>query len=286
MPRELPEDDEVMRHLMNNRPREDFGGLSSNEMHRLLYDTYEAACPLQINSPIADETLDALPFFRLTEIFLEIIQRDGYVKLTPLQALPKKILTELYSHKFIPEYFIETGLYKLSREVDSPVLSALHYNTQLSGLIRKANKKLFLTKVALKLLAENNRTMLFIKALQAYTNKLSWSYFDGYPEMPVGNLGWGYTIFMLMHEGDVPREPTYYASKYLQAFPEFFETLPKRQYSTPEQDLERCYSLRTFERFLERWGFVSTQDATTGMNTEHRRYIPTPALKAIFRFDN
>lgn len=286
MPRELPEDDEVMRHLMNNRPQEDFGGLSSNEMHRLLYETFEAACPLQINAPLADETLDDLPFFRLTETFLKIIQRDGYVKLTPLQALPKKILTELYSHKFIPEHFIETGLYKLARKVDSPVLSALHYNTQLSGLIRKTNKKLYLTKATLKLLADNNRTMLCIKALQAYTNKLAWSNFDGYAQIPVGNFGWGYTIFMLMREGDVPREAAYYASKYLQAFPGFLETFPRRQYSTPERDLTRCYSLRTFERFLERWGFASTQDATTGINTEHRKYISTPALKAIFRFDD
>lgn len=285
MSRELPEDDEIMRHLMNNRPEEDFCGLSSNEMHRLLYETFDANCPLQINTPISDQTLDSLPFFRLTEEFLKIIQRDGYVKLTPLGALPKKILTELYSHKLILEEHIEDGLHKLTREIDSLALSALHHSTVLSGLIRKANNKLYITRETSKLLVGNNRTMIFIKALRAYTDKLPWSNFDGFPSMPVGNLGWGFSIFMLIQEGETPRQASYYGAKYLQAFPGFFQTYPRSQYSTPEKDLMRCYSLRTFERFLEYWGFVSVQDRMPWTERELTKYVSTPALKEVFRFD-
>jgi hypothetical protein len=145
---ESANDPEAIRHLINNRPEEEFAGLLSNEMHRLIYETFEADSPLKINRAISNETIDRLPFFRLTEEFLKILQRDGSVKLTPLGALTKRTLTELYSHRLILEEVIETGIYKLTKEVDSNALSALHHNTVLAGLIRKANGKLLLTKKA------------------------------------------------------------------------------------------------------------------------------------------
>lgn len=280
---ESPEDAEAIRYLINNRAEEDFGGLSSNEMHRLIYETYEADSPLQINRAISDETLDRLPFFRLTEEFLKILQRDGSVKLTPLGALPKRTLTELYSHRLILEDLIETGIYKLTREVDSPALSMLHHNTILAGLIRKANGKLLLTREGTRLLMNKERSNLFLKTLQAYTDKLPWSNLDGYPAIPVGNVGWGFSILMLLQEGDKPREASYYASKYITAFPHFLATFPHGEHSRPERDLIRCYCLRTFVRFLEWWGFVrNTEEPTSWFNGEQRKFVAALALKEVF----
>lgn len=67
------------------------------------------------------------------------------------------------------------------------------------------------------------------------TEKLAWSDMDGYPSMPIGNLGWGFTVYLLLREGGAPHEAQYYASKYLKAFPEFFQTFPKREHSNVEQ---------------------------------------------------
>ncbi|HEY9489815.1 MAG TPA: hypothetical protein VIQ51_15860 [Chryseosolibacter sp.] len=286
MPEQSPEDSEAIRHLINNRPEEDYCGLTFNEMRRLSFETFEADSPLQINPSISDQALDSLPFFRLTEEFLKIIQRDGYVKLTPLGALPKKILTGLYSHRFILEEAIEKEIHKLTREVDSPALSALHNNTVLSGLIRKANGKLFLTKVGSKLLTTRGRNKIFMRALYAYTDKLPWSNLDGYPALPVGNLGWGFSILMLLQEGDTPRAASYYAAKYLKAFPEFHHTYPLREYSTPERDLIRIYCLRTFDRFLEWWGFVKADRPISWLERDLTLFTAAPALKEIFQFDS
>jgi hypothetical protein len=82
-----------------------------------------------------------LPFFRLTEEFLKILQRDGSIKLTPLGALPKKALVELHGHGFIPEEGIEKGIHKLTREIDSVVLTMLHHNTELSGLMQGPHER-------------------------------------------------------------------------------------------------------------------------------------------------
>lgn len=285
-PKPSPEELEAIRHLVNNQPQDDFFGLSSNEMHRLIWHTFEPDSPLKINSKISSETLNQLPFFCLTEELLKIIRRDGYIKLTPLGALPKKALTELYGHRLILEEGIELGIHKLTREVDSPVLSMLHYNTGLSGLVKKLEGKLVLTKEAAMLLTTKNSQRLFEITLQSYTQKLPWGNIDGYPWPPVGNLGWGFTIFMLLNEGNATQSASYYASKYLKAFPEFFQALPKSEFSSHEHDLVRCYSLRCFERFLEWWGFVKAEGTRPRFDKERAKYTATVALKEVFRFDD
>lgn len=68
--------------------------------------------------------------------------RDGCIKLTPLGALPKKTLAERYSHRFILECGVEQGIHKLTREIDSNAITALHHNTVLAGLARKRGGKL------------------------------------------------------------------------------------------------------------------------------------------------
>ncbi len=56
--------------------------------------------------------------------------------------------------------------------------------------------------------------------------------------------------------GDTPRPTEFYADKYRAAFPGLFHRLPAYPFSTPEKDFSRCYSVRTFDRFLEWFGLV------------------------------
>jgi hypothetical protein len=92
---------EPLRVLFDNTPLDDFCGMTLNEIRNLLYNPFDKTSPLKINSDIDDDTLNNIPFFRLTEELLKIVQREKHVKLTPLGALPKKVLHELYDHKFI-----------------------------------------------------------------------------------------------------------------------------------------------------------------------------------------
>ena len=105
-------DFEPLRLLKNNTPLDDFYGLSPAEMHHLLYSACSDKSPLRFRNGIDDSTLDNVPFFRLTEEFLKISQLEKSLKLTPLGALPKKVLHELYSHKLITEEIIEAGVSK------------------------------------------------------------------------------------------------------------------------------------------------------------------------------
>lgn len=132
--------------LLNSIPQEDFCGLTTSEVHYLLYYPFGEQSPLQFQKNVGDSILDAIPFFRLTEEFLKIIQRDKRIKLTPLGALPKKVLVELYSHGFILEDHIESGIVKLTREHDAISIRTVAIVSKLAGLIKLQYGRFFLTK--------------------------------------------------------------------------------------------------------------------------------------------
>lgn len=200
---------------------------------------------------------------------------------------PRKTLVELYGHKFIIEEGIEKGIVKLSREIKSAVLSTLHPNSRLAGLVTKAKGKLFLTKAGSKVVAREDRNELFLRTLRTFTEKLPWSNLDGYAPLPIGNMGWGFSILMLLQDGDSPRDGRYYGLKYMKAFPDLVEAYPPRGYSSPEDDVLKCYYLRCFERFLEWWGFVKrTREATSYLERELTQYVATSVTKTIFRIED
>jgi hypothetical protein len=95
--------------LRNNTPVDVFLGLSPTEIHYLLYDTFGKKSPVQIRDDIDDKTLDQIPLFKIAEEYLKIIQRDKQIKLTPLGALPKKVMVELYDKNFYLTSILKVG---------------------------------------------------------------------------------------------------------------------------------------------------------------------------------
>ena len=282
---DLHEDMEAEFLLRNNMPIEDFLGLSPTEMHHLLYDTPGDKSPVQFRDDIDNNTLDQIPLFRIVEEYLKIIQRDKQIKLTPLGALPKKVLVELYNKRFLLEERIEHGISKLSREIDCTAISSARLTAEIAGLVRKANGKLVLTKAATKLLETNNRLELFKKFLWAFTEKFRWSYNDLYPEQPVGQLGWGFSLIMLDRFGDQPQNGAFYAEKYLKAFPHFISYFYS-EYTTPEQKFFRCYSIRTFERFFLWFGLATITHKNKFFDLDTSQIQRTELVSRIFKIED
>lgn len=254
-------------------------------MHHLLYDTYGDHLPLKLRGSIDSSILDRIPFFRLTEELLSIIRRDKGIKLTPLGALPKKTLFELYAHRFITDKAIDSGVTKLTRESDSEVLRTLHVTIKLAGLVRNSKGKLVLTKKSEKVLLADQRVELFKVALSTFTDKFNWSFNDGYPDHPIGQFGWGFTVYLLHKFGEDGQPIEFYANKYLQAFPQFLSYFPQREFGTPKIDFTRCYGLRTFERFLEWFGLISIQHAGRFPDKHKDMVMPSDLMNRIFQFD-
>lgn len=280
-----PDDIETNILLLNNSPVDDFLGLSPTEIHNLLYDTFGDKSPVQFRDDIDDKTLDQIPLFKIVEDYLKIIKRDKHIKLTPLGALPKKVMVELYDKRFLLDEHIESGITKLWKEDDCIAIRSARLTAEIAGLVKKVSGKLTLTRTVTKLLETNNRLQIFRQFFQAFTNKFLWSFNDGYPEQPIGQLGWAFSLILLDRFGDQPQTVEYYADKYLRAFPKFI-TFFQPDYSTPERQFFRCYGVRTFDRFFLWFGFVTVDKQKIFIDLDTDKFKRTDLVKRIFKIDN
>lgn len=265
----------------NNAPDEErLSGLSPYETHQLIHDPFCDNSPLKFQTNIDFKTLDKVPFFRITEDFLRILYRDKFVKLTPLGALPKKIMVELYAQKFIPEELIESGISKLSREQDSISIQTARFVCEQAGLVKKASGKLTLTKKGEKNLQTENRLDFFKLVYKTFVGKFNWAYHDGYTKEPVSQYGCNFSIYLLHKFGNTKRSTDFYAERYLKVFHKSI-TFFNEDYSSPQKQFNSCYELRTFTRFTDWFGFTTSENKRL---LESGKVTATDLLNKIVHF--
>lgn len=281
---ELPEEIKNQILLQNSIPHDEFLGLSPTEMHYLLYDTFGDRSPVQLLDNMTDETLDQIPLFRIVEEYLKIIQRDKQIKLTPLGALPKKVVVELYEKRFLLDEHIENGITKLWREQDCISIQSARLAIGTTNLVKKVNGKLSLTKAGTKLMESNDRTQLFKQFFQAFIEKFNWGFNDGYPDEPIGQLGWGFSVFILHKYGDQFQPLSFYAQKYLNVFP-MFVSLFQPGYSSSQDQFSTCYGVRTFDRFLLWFGLVTLQYPEKRTWLDSYQLKRTDLMYSVFKID-
>lgn len=251
-------DEEEIRNyqmLLNNRPIDDFENYSPNEMTYILYDTFHENSVISFQDNPSHEILNQIPFLLQVKYLLEIVEQLGEIKLTSKGFLPTKIVADIYAKGFILDKDIESGISKLYKETDSNIITLTRIISELAGLLRKSKGKLTLTKKAKGLLNEKKEYELFKEIFLTFIEKFNWSYFDLFEDERVGQLGFGYTLILLEKYGETYREDRFYTDKYLKAFPflreQFVPTL-----RTVEEQINHCYSLRTFERFLSYFNII------------------------------
>lgn len=273
---------ESIRLLVNNQPIDDFEGLSPSEMNHLLRHTFDAGSPLKINNAITDEQLNRTPFFRLMEEFLKIIEREESIKLTPNGWLQKKVMAELYAYKFITSEAIEKGYSKLNREEDWMAIFMIHALADVGGLIRKAKGKLMLTKSGKLCIKQENRTAFFYELFRMYVEGLSWCNLDTFTEAPVGQVGWGFSVLLLLKYGSEECSPDFYTDKYVKAFPVFLRDMKETAFNSAEDFFRACYKYRSTECFLQWWGVAQVIEKRKEDGTRYERVVATPLLKDLF----
>ncbi len=252
--------EQVRREMEGNNasPVADFEGLSPNEMSQLLYRPLEEGSPVQYESAVTNETLGKLPFFRLFRIYLEQIDKEGELKLTARGNLPRKLVRGLYETKLIPEDVIESGIVKLNKEADSIVIQNLKLIGDLSGITKRRNNKLSLTKKGENWYHSEKQFELFKQIFETNILKFNLGYHDGYPQEGGVQQVLPYTLYLLLKFGGEQRTAAFYGEKVLTAFPHLLRSFGTG-WSPPEDQFQRCYRVRTHERCLAYYGFVEVQ---------------------------
>ena len=251
--------DELNRHLSeitnkeNNKALTKFEGYSPIEMNTIIYDTFGTNSPIQLKR-LTEIEYQSIPILNQIKYLLEIIQKQGELKLTSKGYLPTKIVADIYSKKFIVDKDVENGLIKLYKETDSISINITRILVEISGLAKKRNNKLSLTKLGEKNLS-NNFTLLEI-IFKTFGHKFNWAFYDLYTQMPLGQIGFGFTLILLSKYGNTKQPVMFYSEKYFAAFPQLVISEEEPGYSSREIRSNNCYSIRSFDRFFDFFGLI------------------------------
>ncbi len=266
----------------NNAKLDDFQGLTANEMDHLLRKSFSKNSIVQLKDNLTDDVLDKIPYFRLAEEFLKIIEKNRKLKLTTTGSLPVKVMEELYDKKFITDYYVEQGLWKIKREKNSDLFTTLNITVKYCDYIKKYRGELVFTKAGKEWLNEKDRNKFLRTLLKSFTEKFNWSFNDGHPNMPIGQLGWAFSIYLLFRYGQIKRPISFFSEKYFKAFPSFIANYPSISYWKPERGCHMCYSIRTVERFLEWFGLIEISDFDFPINKNDGNIQATKLLTELF----
>jgi len=254
--------EELQKHLdkimneENNRGLPNFEGYSPIEMEYILYDTFGDNSPIQLLK-LTESNYNNIPILNQIKYLLQLIDEKGELKLTTKGFLPTKIVSDIYDQGFIKDEMIESGISKLYKETDSMSINLTRILSELSGIIKKRNKKLSLTKKGKKELNDNHR--LFESIFTTFGTKFNWAYYDGYGDNQIGQLGFGFSLILISKYGSEKKPDSFYSSKYLSAFPKLIEQIEPSRFDSNERKASRCYSLRTFDRFLNYFGLIKIE---------------------------
>ncbi|MCC8360154.1 hypothetical protein [Salinimicrobium sediminilitoris] len=244
--------DEII-HNYNRKASPDFEGLSPEQMYCLVNDPFSVESPLKLRT-LDPEDFARIPILNQIKYLIAHLKENDELKLTKKGFLPVKLVADLYNQGYIKDVHIEEGISKLYKETDAGVIHLSRLLLELSGMTKKRNGKLSLTKAGGKIAANDQELLELI--FKTMCLKFNWSYFDGYEDENVGQLGFGFSLLLLSKYGQQSRPAAFYLEKYLQAFPQLLERI-EPGYRSPQEYALAMYSIRSFDRFLLYFNFIS-----------------------------
>ena len=248
----------------NQRPRDEFCGLSAEQMSRFLYVPFESSefVSFSDNFPKPSEALA----FTLISLLADACGEDG-LKATAKGYLPAKFCRDTALATLGEEGYREMNFgSEVRKELDFCDLHIVRLVAQMAGLIRKYRGRFLRTKKCEKLLSASSRSKLYLELFTAYTRKFNWGYSDRYDTLYHIQKAFLFSLFLIHKFGNEFRNATFYEEKFLAAFPAIVDEVGDPVYGSKEEQVMRCYSLRTMERFARFFGLIE-------LDTNYPRFV-------------
>ncbi len=267
----------------NLAPREDFDGLSPDQMTWFLHRAFDPGSPVVFNmeTTVPVET----PFLK---IFTPLIRAlgEGPLKETATGNLPRKLV------KAVAQEYLEGAspterrfMTNVRGENDFMPLHVVRLNAGMGGFIKKKYQRFSLTKRGESVLANGVSGEVFLRLMEVYIRKYNWAYWDGFPELQIVQMSAFYTLYLLQKYGDEDRPQSFYTDKFMAAFPMAVNEFEEGGYSTPEKRVHNCFTWRAMGRFAHFFGFMKyVGEDTTRSFMEERMVRKTPFLDDLISF--
>ena len=268
--------------VQNKRSLTEFCGLSPEQMYHLLHTPFTAPETVRFATDI--ESSGDSGIMRIFISLVEAIGESG-LKATAKGNLPLKFCKAMAEQIGQQDNGIRRlRLGGISSEVDLEELHCARLVAQLAGLIRKYRGKFVLNRKCRDMLALKNNGGIYLELFKAYTTQFNWGYRDGYPEAPIVQHSFLYTLFLLGSFGDVERPQRFYEDRFLAAFPMALDMFPETSYSSTEDDARHCYFLRSLERFAVFFGLAEFSSASGKLYREKCQVRKTALLDRFVSF--
>ena len=267
----------------NLLPQDDFQGLSSEHIHRMLYFPFDS--PELFSFPETLSIEPEAPILTLIQLITDAIDEKG-LKATAKGNLPQKLCKEAINdyRKHLPatDYLHRMNI---SREDDFDDLQTARVILEISGLLRKTKGRFFLTKKFQKLIAKAGLAGLYPLILKTYCRKFNWGYRDGFDEIPFIQHSFLFSMYLLNLHGDNWKPFLIYQDYFLQAFPMVIDEANSNSYRSAEDEVRDCFDSRALNRFLHFMGLASIETIPNDKPISHEYQIKKlPLLDEVVRF--
>lgn len=251
----------------NSAPRDDFNGLSPEQMHQIIYNPFSDNCVVRLNR-LSEEQYMKIPLVRQT-LFLMNTLSEKELKLTKLGWLPLKVVNEAY-HIGRPEWIIEEFNQKRINEYEANSVWMSHIILELLGWVKTRKGMLSLTAKGRKALSNVGNAANEI--LRCSLVSVGLHTFDGYEDNRIGNWGRAYSVLLLNKFGD-DWHPGYF---YLEHYQKVFGFASG----------SGAYATRIFSRLFYWLGIADMRQYKQAGPPFVWEYKKTDLLPIIFSFEN
>lgn len=261
----------------NRQASDDFHGMSPEQMHHALHFAFDSPELFHFSQSLSAQS--AAPVLRLAEYIVRAIDEKG-LKLTAKGNLPQKLCKEAfnsYKEQHSDDPFLLYG--KINKEEDFFDLHVTRLLLELAGFSRKAKGRLYLTKKCRQLLEGDEKGVagLYPELLKSYCQKFNWAYRDGFDDdLAFIQQAAVFSLYLLKLHGSDWRPFSFYEDCFIQAFPMLLDQIKPRSWCTVEDQLRRCYSLRTLDNFLCYFGLVKVESLS-----EEREFPKNKKIRAL-----
>ena len=266
----------------NAQPKSEFLGLSSEQMHRMMYRPFDETSDIvTLNKNLSDERIREIPIVKEAVYFIRRLGELQPLKATAKGNLPRAFASEIHDRfPEDPEFH-----YPIVSEQNDTKLSALHYILNVCGWIKKRNQKFYLTKKGQDLNAKGFGPDDFHHLFWTYTQKFNWASRDFYPELEIIQQSFLFSFYILHRKAKTYVRADELSTYFIQAFPAVLKR--EERFLSSEESyelLQRSFCLRFIERFCEYFGLVTIEK-------KGRRYLQldylirtTPFFSEMFQW--
>ena len=261
-----------------------FHGLTSAQMHQLLYEPFE--CPELIEVPTTLAIEPEAPIVRLLLLLFEGIGIDG-LKPTATGNLPRNFCREAAQQFLGDEGYAKRIRYGgINQELDFFEMHLARVIAQDVGLVRRYKGRFILSRQCQALRKKNGMRTIYPMILRQYVERLNWDYITGTEAPRIIQTSCLFTMYLLTHHGQSWRPHVFYVDAFLGAFPVAIEQMPPEIYISQEDSLRQAYFYRTLYHFAYLFGLAEVESTSDDFRDRTYRIKATPLLSQAVRFLN